>query len=338
MDKTVLISICIPSYNRPAELKRLLESIDTAFSESVQIVICEDKAPKRMDVRKVVEDFKMTTHYTLKYIENVENYGHGKNMRECIIQADGEYVMFMGDDDVFIPKAFDEFYSFLYNNDNLGYILRSYAAMESNGTTQYFRYYDTDRYFEAGIESYIHFFSKSVSMSGFTIKRDIVNNFTLDIFDDTLLYQLYLVAEVCLNYPSAYCNIPFVYVISDGGSFFGSNDKEKGKYEIGRKVSDNINFILGRYKITQFIDKKYGINSTQVIKKDTSKYSFYILAESRKFGIVGYIKQSNVFFEAELNISFYFWLYYFALLIFGVDFCVSIIKLIKNIVGRRLHL
>lgn len=339
MDKQFLVSICIPSYNRPSGLKRLLESIDSKqYINEIQIVICEDNAPKRLEIRSVVEEFKRNSFYPVKYVENSENFGHGKNLRECIFQADGEYIMFMGDDDMFIPKASDIFFDFLINHKNIGYIIRSYATIENENNIQYFKYYSSDKFFEPGINSYVESFGKSISMSGFTIKREYVKDYTLEIFDDTLLYQLYLVAEVCLNYPSAYCNTPFTYVVSDGGTFFGSSEKEKGKYEVGTKVSDNINFILGRFKITEYIDSKYGINSTKLIKRDTSKYCFYILAESRKYGRTYFKKQCKHFMNAGLNSTIYFEIYYYGLLIFGVKFCISIIKLIKKIVGRRLHL
>jgi abequosyltransferase len=332
------LSICIPSYNRPAELKRLLDSVDTKHIDNVQIVICEDRAPKRSEVRGVVEEFIGRTKYNIKYLENPENYGHGRNLRECILQSDGEYVMFMGDDDMFIPAEFDTFYAFVHGNSHLGYILRSYAEIDKNEKTQYFRYYDSDQFFEPGVSSYIQLFGKSVSMSGYTIKREYVKDYSIDLFDDTLLYQLYLVAEVCLNYPSAYCNIPFTYVISDGGTYFGVNEKEKGKYLVGRKVSDNINYIVGRYKITEYIDEKYGINSTQLIKIDTSKYCFHILAESRKYGISYFRSQRKYFIASELNTTIYFYIYYYSLLLGGRDVCIAIINIIKKIRGRRLHL
>jgi len=338
MNNNILISICIPSYNRPQELNRLLRSIDTKFYNEVQIVICEDNAPKRFEIRNIVNEFSSNTKYNVKYIENPVNYGHGKNLRECIFQADGEYVLFMGDDDVFIPDSFDLFYDFVHKNTNIGYFLRSYASIEKNSKPQYFRYYSSNKYFEPGLYSYIHCFGKSVSMSGFTIKRDYVKDYTIDLFDDSLLFQLYLVAEVCLNYPAAYFNTPFTYVISDGGSFFGTNEKEKYKYEVGVRVSDNINFILGRYKITEFIDNKYSINSTQLVQADTSKYCFYILAESRKYGLSYFLKKRKMFLNAGLDKTFYFHIYFSSLFFIGVDLSTYIIKLIKRIVGRRLHL
>lgn len=73
MDKKIFISICIPSYNRPEDLKRLLESVDSK-NDNVEIVIREDKAPLRQEVRRVVDDFKRTTKYKVTYIENEINY------------------------------------------------------------------------------------------------------------------------------------------------------------------------------------------------------------------------------------------------------------------------
>ena len=66
--ETPFLSICIPSYNRPQTLLRLLRTIDTK-AKDVQIVICEDKAPKRLEVRAAVEEFKKETSYDVKYIE-----------------------------------------------------------------------------------------------------------------------------------------------------------------------------------------------------------------------------------------------------------------------------
>ena len=338
MKNQYLISICIPSYNRPSGLKRLLRSIDSIHADKIQIIICEDMAPKRKVVRDVVKEFEKFSNYNLKYIENPKNYGHGRNLRECIYQSDGEYIMYMGDDDMFIPGAFDGFYEFVKDHPDIGYFLRSYAELRPDNQVEYFKYFNSNMFFEPGLDAYVQTFGKSVSMSGFTIKRNLVKDFDISIFDETLLYQLYLVGEVCLNYPSAYYNTPFAYVVGDGISYFGINEKEKDKYEVGKLVSDNINFITGRFKISEFIDKKYGIDSTWLIKKDTSKYCFYMLAESRKFGIFHFLRQRRTFRDAELNYTFYFEVYYYALLIFGRKFCIFLIQQIKRVLGRRIKL
>ena len=87
MEKDFFVSICIPSYNRPEELYRLLKSIDCK-AEGVEVLVCEDKAPKRDKVRAAVERFKTETDLYVKYVENEVNCGYDRNLRECIKNAD----------------------------------------------------------------------------------------------------------------------------------------------------------------------------------------------------------------------------------------------------------
>jgi len=338
MDKHFFVSICIPSYNRPLELRRLLESIDTKRLSEVQIVICEDKAPKRLEVRNVVETFVNQTNYQIKYIENPENLGHGKNLRECIAQAEGEYVIFMGDDDMFIPKVLDDYFVFLIKHSDCGYILRSSRQLLNNNNYEYFRYYKSDQLFSPGVETYTKLFLKSVFMSGFTIKRELVKDYSIDCLDDTLLFQLYLLAEVCLKYPSAYCNTPFIEGVGDGTSFFGTNKKEKGLYTPGVLVTNNMNFVNGFFKITNYIDTKHNINSTNIIKKELSKYSFPLMSYTRGLGRKHFTKHCQELRKMGLDSTIYFEIYYFGLLLFGEGFCKNVLLFIKRILGRRLEL
>lgn len=333
-EKKYLISICIPSYNRPETLLRLLKSVDTKYLDKVQIVICEDKAPKRLEVRAAVESFKAETQYEVKYCENEQNLGHGKNFRECIKQADGEYVTYMGDDDVFEPGKMDGFVEWLDQNHQLGYILRAWVSSMGE-----FKYYNSLKYFEPSAKVYEELFLKSVFMSGFTIKRDYV--FELPIveeLDDTLLYQLYMMAEVVMKYPSAY--YPEIFVRNAGSevSFFGMSDSEKGKYEAGKLVSNNLNFIKGFLKITAYIDKKYTLQSTEHLKLQMSKYSYPMMSFTRPYGRKQFKEHCAKLREYGYDASIYFNIYYYALLWFGTPFCNKVIEIIKKIIGRRPNL
>jgi glycosyltransferase involved in cell wall biosynthesis len=301
-------------------------------------VICEDDAPKRLEVRNVVETFIKKTSYSVKYVENPCNLGHGRNLRECIRQADGEYVMYMGDDDMFIPGAFDKLFNFLLKNGDFGYILRSSRQLLKSGKYEYFRYYKGDQVFRPGVETYTQLFLKSVFMSGFTIKKNLVKGYSIDYLDDTLLFQLYLLAEVCLKYPAAYFDTPIVQGVGDGISFFGTNEKEKSSYTPGKLVTNNINFINSFIKIANYIDEKHNINSAYIIKNELSKYSFPLMSYSREMGRKNFKNHCFELRKLGLDSTIYFEIYYYSLLFFGVTFCKNIILLIKKIYGRRISL
>ena len=333
-EKKYLISICIPSYNRPETLLRLLKSVDTKYRDKVQIVICEDKAPKRLEVRAAVETFEAEMQYDVKYCENEQNLGHGKNFRECIKQADGEYVTYMGDDDVFESGKLDGFIEWLDQNHQLGYVLRAWVS--SHGE---FKYYDGLKFFEPSVETYEAFFLKSVFMSGFTIKRDYANELpVVEELDDTLLYQLYMMAEVVMKHPSAYYPEIFVRDVGDGVSFFGKSETEKGKYEAGKLVSNNLNFIKSFLKITEYIDHKHGVQSTPVVKLQMSKYSYPMMSFTRPYGKEEFKKHCAALKDIGLDSSKYFAIYYHALLWFGTPFCNGMINIIKKVLGHRPNL
>ena len=78
-----LISICIPSYNRPESLKILLESIDGDES-NIEIVISEDSAPQRKLVSQIVNKYIIESNYNVNYHENDQNLGYDGNLRKLI--------------------------------------------------------------------------------------------------------------------------------------------------------------------------------------------------------------------------------------------------------------
>ena len=93
------------------------------------------------------------------------------------------------------------------------------------------------------------------------------------------------------------------------------------------------------FKITNFVDNKYGLESTEIIRMELSKYSSYpTMCIYRQFGIKQFIASSRELRKIGLDKSNYFNLYFFALLLFGEKFCNNIVRLIKRIIGRRLQL
>lgn len=107
------LSICIPSYNRPQELRRLLDSVDSVqYADEIEIVIQEDRAPLRNEVREQVEQYQAHAGFRVVYHENETNCGYDKNLRTVAERAKGQYVIYMGDDDIFLPGALDRFISF----------------------------------------------------------------------------------------------------------------------------------------------------------------------------------------------------------------------------------
>jgi glycosyltransferase involved in cell wall biosynthesis len=330
-----LVSICIPAYNRPEELYRLLKSIDSKQNTKIEIIICEDHSPKREEINTIVKKFIDESNYEVKYYENNINLGYDKNIKELVTKATSDFIVFMGDDDIFIPNAFDKLITFLENNSNLGYVLKSHQYIFKDGRIEKFRYFDGDQFFEKGEATYVELFRKSVFISGFTINREYVKNLLIDDFDGALLFQLYMLAEVALNYKCAYFDTPLTQAKEEGVPFFGNSESEKDLYTPGTiTIENSLNFLKGFFKITTFIDNKYNLNSTQKIKTDMSKYFYPSLAIQREKGVKEFYRYVNELNKIGFNCTIYYYIYILALTILGKKTCDSTIVFLKKILGK----
>lgn len=331
-----LISICIPSYNRPVETVRLLNSIDSKAPEKVEIVICEDRSPEREKIKESIQLFSTNSEYEVKYFENEENFGYDRNLRELIMRASGEWLVFMGNDDAFVPGALDKLINFLEKNKDLGYVLRSYRSIDSAGKAEYFRYYSGNKFFKAGEDSYLQLFRKSVFISGFTIRRALAAKNLVNDFDGTLLFQLYLVGEVSLKHETAYFDEPLTEQYAhELLPSFGNAEAERGMYTPGVVTPANsINFMKGFFKIAKYLDKKYQLNSAKKIAVDISKYSYPVLSIQRDKGLVTFLKYAHNLSNLGLSCTMYYYIYVILLAVFGKSIVDKGIALAKKILGK----
>ena len=332
------LSICIPSYNRPLQLGELLSSIDCNPSD-IEIVICEDLAPKRLEVRAVVNTFAQVSAFPTRYHENTINRGFDGNLRRLIECAGGEYIMFMGDDDLFVAGALTLFIEFLKKNCDKPYVLRAYLTKHPDGRTEYFRYLPKTTLLTHSEAKVAWLFKRSVTICGFTISRTEALKYSTTDLDGTLLYQVYLMAQVCLRNDSVYCDIPVVNAVQTfrkDKPMFGSSEAEKSRFTPGTVSHDNsINFTKAYFEVTAYFDKQHGTDLTKLVRVDLSKYSYPFLSIQRKRGIPSFLRYAKRL-EAEVGFgcTAYYHVYKWALVIFGEQVCDRLIARVKRSVGH----
>lgn len=332
----MLISICIPTYNRPKELVRLLDSIDCAV-DAVEIVICENDSPARAETGTAVSRFISRSPYKVVYRENEKNLGYDGNIRRLIEVASGDFVVFMGDDDWFIPGAFDRYIGFLSAHRQVAYVLRSYCAEHADGAIESFRYCAAVRYFKPSVETCAFMFKRSVSLAGLTFKRSSALAGATDRFDGTLLYQLHLVLETVFAEPSVFCDIPVAIAAQTFRTekgHFGTSEKES-RFQPGKVTPGNsIMFTRGFFEIAGAFDGKHGTKVSELIAVDLSKYSYPILSIQRKNGLWHFLKYSVALSrQTPINKTWHFVFYAFALALLGEGLCDKSIVWLKGRIG-----
>lgn len=328
----MLLSICIPSYNRPLELRRLLKSLKDQKG-NFEIVIAEDFSPKRREIENVVLEFKEENpQLDISLSLNVENLGYDGNLRNLISLSKGSHCLFMGDDDIMNVGGIEKVCSVLCNYPEIGFILRSWKEVDLEGNTQVIqRYYNRDIYFEKGVDTVIEFYRKSVFISGLVIKKDIALKYASPIADGKLLYQLYLLSNILLDNPGFYIHDIITTRISGAEHFFGSSKAEKGKFEPKTlTIEHSVNFMKGFIDIVDIIERERVISFRDEILKDLSKYSYGFLSVQRGNGILNFLSYVRKLRLSEFAQTYHFYVYTGMLALLGEHYSNKVVGCIKK--------
>ncbi|QUG75104.1 glycosyltransferase [Erwinia sp. E602] len=95
-----MVTVYIPTHNRPLMLKRAVDSVLNQTYENIEIIISDDGS--QTDTELLVEK-EYGNHSNIKYIRNQVSMGacHARNL--AIQAANGEFITGLDDDDEFIP-------------------------------------------------------------------------------------------------------------------------------------------------------------------------------------------------------------------------------------------
>jgi glycosyltransferase involved in cell wall biosynthesis len=341
MNKKVepLISVCIPVYNRPEELSILLDSIVRQDYNDYEIVVCDDKSPLSDKIEKVVSKFiKEYPNIIISYFKNDKNLGYDGNLRNLFHKANGIYCLFMGDDDLLAEGALMKVGMILEKHLNIGVVLRSWSSIDrtTNQTNHVFRYFDKDKFFVSGVQTVITFFRRSIFISGLVINRKEAIKYDTEIFDGTLLYQLYLISNILIDMNGLYIS-DIIAIRKVGGivHFFGSSEKEKGKYLPKVLLPEHsLNFMNGMLEIAKYVQNTKKVQIYDSILKDIGNYSYAILSmQAENLNRIDFIKYSINLAKIGLWKNIMFYGYFILLFIFKPRIVDEIINIIKRIFG-----
>jgi abequosyltransferase len=275
-----LFSVCIPAYNRVTVLAELLDSILAQDFDDYEIVVCEDRSREREQIRAVVESYRSKTS-KIRYFENAENLGFDGNIREVVARAAGDYVVFMGNDDLMCPGALKRFAGVVRNHPNVGVVLRSYAVfLDTPGNIiRTARYFAEEKFFPAGAETAATFFRRCVVIPGVAVHRESASKVATKQFDGTTLYQLYLVGNILLERNGV--SVPDIVTLYREGGIpeFGNSAAERGRFTPNtHTVESSLNFMRGMLEIAAHIEKTRGAAVYKPIVRDIANYSYPIIA------------------------------------------------------------
>jgi glycosyltransferase involved in cell wall biosynthesis len=103
----MLISVCIPQYNRSKYLLAVLESIRIQDHPEVEVIISDDCSndDSLTVIPKYIAEVGATTPVRFRYLRQPKNLGYDGNLRAALDAGKGEYLFVLGNDDALAEKT-----------------------------------------------------------------------------------------------------------------------------------------------------------------------------------------------------------------------------------------
>jgi glycosyltransferase involved in cell wall biosynthesis len=99
-----MLSICIPTYNRPDKLENLYKSFLSpalsSYSNFIEVLVCDNSDEYKSLINQSVLGKDVTYH------KNSGNLGFDGNLLECMKNATGEFIWIISDDDIILGDGF----------------------------------------------------------------------------------------------------------------------------------------------------------------------------------------------------------------------------------------
>ena len=108
----MLISVCIPTYNRPDNLLNCLHALSLQTRKNFEVCVSDNCS--KANISKIIKIYKKKLK--IKYKRNNKNLGFALNVLKVSQMASGEFVWFLGDDDLLIPTAIEKLTKLINKN------------------------------------------------------------------------------------------------------------------------------------------------------------------------------------------------------------------------------
>ncbi|WP_059041714.1 glycosyltransferase [Paenibacillus rubinfantis] len=105
-----LVSILIPTYNRPNFFLQALESVINQSYKNIEIIVCDDSTNN--DTEQAIIPYLLQFE-NIKYYKNEKNLGQFENDLKCLDLSKGDFINFLMDDDLFHPLKIEKMMDYL---------------------------------------------------------------------------------------------------------------------------------------------------------------------------------------------------------------------------------
>ena len=115
-----MVSVIVPTYRRDESLKKALFSLAKQTYKNIEIILVDDNDDERWNaiVEDVVHAFRQSKpDVSMIFAVNKPNQGSAKTRNKGISLASGQYITFLDDDDIYLPRKIERQVLFMLEGD-----------------------------------------------------------------------------------------------------------------------------------------------------------------------------------------------------------------------------
>lgn len=297
----MLMSIVVLSYNRPQQIKRILEHFISVKNVDLNIIIKDDVSPKAHEIKEIVDEYKEKLAIDLIYHSNTENLGYDRNLLDAFTITKSEYIFLLSDDDYVSGCEINRLISAIYEKKQKLY----FTPYTDHSINVVNRKFDFSYKEDVSLSEFPEIIYNSILFSGLIFHRETVLQLSLDrdFLSNCIYTQVYLAVSIIYKTRS-YGTIPdgILHLGGDGENYFGKNSSAKNSDVLSdrNKISSNLNYQVFLLNVINKLSLSTDPIINYLFLKEYKKRLISYGLRARSYGLSIYIDFMREYFNSKL--------------------------------------
>lgn len=201
----LILSICIPTYNRAKKLSETLSHNIQLKSDEVEFVITDNCSQD--DTEGLIKKLKDPR---IKYFRNKTNLGFDNNLLKCCERANGMYYFFLSDEDLLDLETLPWIIEYIKKSSNITQILGSVGDLRPGRRKLY--YNPGDQIYKSGHNSLVKILFENGYLSGVILRNDAIDIVQAKMYVGIMYMHQILMAQAMLKGDTFCTSKVFCYI------------------------------------------------------------------------------------------------------------------------------
>ncbi|WP_223069523.1 glycosyltransferase family 2 protein [Paenibacillus caui] len=159
-----LVSILIPTFNRPDYFELALRSALNQTYPTIEIVV-SDNSTDNLTEQVVARYQSMPRGSVIRYYRNPENIGPLANQQKILNLAQGEFINYLNDDDLFHPQKIEKMMRHMISRPDVVLVASQRRVIDKKG----------NRIYVPPLGTFTQLYSKDTVVDGRTLARQMLS-------------------------------------------------------------------------------------------------------------------------------------------------------------------